>query len=185
MLEPALLSSYRSCSFPDGMTKVLITNGYPYDIGPPTEIIDLMNPDFKCSLKDFPQKLYGAVGGLVSGKPLICGGYVEGLGVSDDCYTYQNNDWVLAETKLTVKSSNAGHQGLVIDNKLVVSGGYSAIDSTELVDLEGSESSVTLPFKLWSHCQVAWGYKSYMTIGGRVGTVYKKETVIVNIDTER
>ena len=75
--------------------KVMITSGVPHNIGLKTEIIDLNNPDFKCSLQDFPRELYGAVGGFVNRKPLVCSGYKGGISVFDDCYAYQNNDWAL------------------------------------------------------------------------------------------
>jgi hypothetical protein len=55
------------------------------------EIIDLESPLTSCQpLPNYPNKVYGAIGGLgFSEEPLICGGYPN----FSYCYSYQNNGW--------------------------------------------------------------------------------------------
>ena len=63
--------------------RIIITTGVPHYLGKKTEIIDLSNPKIKCDyLADVPQRS-GSVGGLIDGKPLICGGYLSGHPMAD------------------------------------------------------------------------------------------------------
>ena len=54
--------------------RILITSGMPKENGQNTEIIDLINPDFKCEQKANIPVRSAAVGGLLQNQPLICGG---------------------------------------------------------------------------------------------------------------
>merc|ERR1719414_2237188 len=45
--------------------KILITTGYPYEVGNITKIIDPTNENFACNLPAYPIKMEGGVGGIV------------------------------------------------------------------------------------------------------------------------
>ena len=62
--------------------KVLITTGIPYDNGCKTEIVDLNDYNLKHTFsyygsdsKSHPLQREGAIGNVLQGQPLICGGY--------------------------------------------------------------------------------------------------------------
>ena len=60
-----------------------------YENGLHSEVIDIGNEDIECNeLEMVPYPIQGAAGGLVGGKPMICGGYSENLctGVSNKCF---------------------------------------------------------------------------------------------------
>ena len=66
--------------------RIIITTGVPHYLGKKTEIVDLSNPKIKCDyLAEVPQRS-GSVGGLIDGKPLICGGYLSGHPLAD-CFS--------------------------------------------------------------------------------------------------
>ena len=47
-----------------------------YENGLHSEVIDIGNDDIECNeLEKVPYPVQGATGGLVSGKPIICGGF--------------------------------------------------------------------------------------------------------------
>ena len=75
--------------------RILVTTGFIGDEGQEdgqtSEVIDLSNPQMKC--KDFPKFPYqnwAAVGGLLNGKPLICGGF-DGPHSFQDCFYLEGN----------------------------------------------------------------------------------------------
>ena len=57
-----------------GRTKVLVATGYFPGLWSHTEIIDLEDASFECTLSEFPESVEGATGGLVGNTVLICGG---------------------------------------------------------------------------------------------------------------
>ena len=71
-----------------------------YDNGLHSEVIDIDNEDIECNelaVAHYP--IQGAAGGLVSGKPMICGGYSEDLftGASDKCFILGENKPIIME----------------------------------------------------------------------------------------
>ena len=62
-----------------------------------TEIIDIGSPNITCSCPPtFPQIIYGAIAALGFQKqPLICGGMDSSGAPTKNCYTLQNNEWIL------------------------------------------------------------------------------------------
>jgi len=70
-----------------GATKVLIATGLYYEYGRITEIIDLEDETFECTVGQFPFKsTSGATGGLVGNTPLICKFY-------KSCHLLKEGGW--------------------------------------------------------------------------------------------
>ena len=76
-------ATFNSLNF--SIARVLIVTGDPHKNGQKTEIIDLIN--LKYSILDDTSKRWGAVGGLVKGQPLICGGH-DGNSYLKDCVIF-------------------------------------------------------------------------------------------------
>ena len=99
--------------FPPGF-KILITNGLDYanDL---TEIIDVTNPNFTCNnLIDesrfeayYPRERLGyAIGGMVEGSPMVCGGMGRDRRPTNQCFTFQNKIW---KTGIYRTAPSSGH----------------------------------------------------------------------------
>ena len=66
--------------------KILYVTGYPPTSGKLAEIVDMENSSVTCNnLQDFPVERWTTMGGLLDGKPLICGGVYP---PSAECYQY-------------------------------------------------------------------------------------------------
>lgn len=156
--------------------KILIATGfgkYPSKIGLKTRIIDPKNADFVCdNFPDYPiEKGYG-VGGLVEGNiPLICGGY-GGLELFRDvrqCFMLVSRQWKESGS-MDRGRSNMGVGNVVINKKLLLSGGSpsSSSRSSVLIDVSSSESIEDLPIGISGHCMVLLNTTHYMVTGGSV-----------------
>ena len=97
------------------------------------------------SKKGFPINLYSATGGLVSQKPMVCGGST--LDIQDKskaCFTLnQNGEWKEESVVLDEARSFAATGSVIMNDKLVLAGGrglgYGTSFSTiELVSLNSS-----------------------------------------------
>ena len=56
-----------------------------------SEVIDLIDPNLSCSnLESAPDERWASVGGLLNGRPIICGGF-NGTHSFKDCFTVQGN----------------------------------------------------------------------------------------------
>ena len=69
------------------------------------------------NLPDFPTKLKFAAGGLLGGKPLICGGLVESGSnpiPTDECYIYEANSWIFFTS---MNHKRQGTMGVTVDEK--------------------------------------------------------------------
>ena len=57
-----------------------------------TEVIDITDETKKCNnLGDFPVRVSWATGGLVDGKPIVCGG--QDPAAKRECYILEDNIW--------------------------------------------------------------------------------------------
>ena len=176
-----------------GGTKVLITTGEPYTDGRNTEIIDLEDSSFSCTkVKQFPVKLYGASGGLMNGqKPFICGGgaYINYVWFpSKDCYKItETGSWAKDQTaSLDTARGYAGIGSVVINNQLILTGGFDDEGLSSLIELVSpntltKEFSVFLPTGFQKHCQVQWDHETFMVIGGAHWS--RDETLFINVKT--
>ena len=108
----------------------MITTGYPYDNGVYSEVIDVNNSNVTCetSLPDFPLEIAYATGGLLMGRPLICGGESN----YSRCYFLDNLDFI------DLSQPRIGSDGIVLNETMffVIGGARNFTDnSTELVDV--------------------------------------------------
>ena len=79
-----------------------------YENGLHSEIIDIANEDRECNeLAKFPHSVESAAGGLVNGKPMICGGFNQDpiTGTSNKCFVIGGNQSVNMEYERSYPSS--------------------------------------------------------------------------------
>ena len=78
-----------------------------YENGIHSEIIDIANENRECNeLAKFPHPVESAAGGLVSGKPMICGGYYENrYNGSDKCFILGEDQPITMADKRSFPSS--------------------------------------------------------------------------------
>ena len=79
-----------------------------YENGLRSEVIDIENEFRHChELPNLVQPVEGAVGGLVSGKPIICGGFSEDLftGASNKCFILGENQPIIMTQKRSYSAS--------------------------------------------------------------------------------
>ena len=196
--------------FPPGF-KILITNGLDYanDL---TEIIDVTNPNFTCNnLIDesrfeayYPRERLGyAIGGMVEGSPMVCGGMGRDRRPTNQCFTFQNKIWKpgnyrtapssghiqtkvdLIANELSEPRMNMATGNVILNGKLLASGGkYSGRrePTNELLGLETKTMLTKLPKYLYGHCAVQVDEAHLMILGGFHG-LYRRETLIYNLET--
>ena len=154
----------------------MIINGAPGTSSKSLEIVDVMDSTFSCTKDDsFPLVVFGAIGGLIDGLPFLCGGAgggdVQVKVPIDDCYIMDmTGEWSKNET-LKEARYYAGSNSVVINDKLILSGGDSEngfLKSIEMVSpyANAIKVDVELPEGLWGHCQVQWNETTVMIIGG-------------------
>ena len=79
-----------------------------YENGFHSEVIDIDHEYSECDeLSNSPHPIEGAAGGLVSGKPIICGGFNENplTGGSNKCFTLGENQPITMEHERSYPSS--------------------------------------------------------------------------------
>ena len=174
-------------------TKVLVATGTPWNEGRTTEIIDLVDPTFGCTLDNqFPIRLAGATGGFIDEKPMICGGLslvnsTHGS-ISKACYTLEGNGVWMEDQSAAISSARyyAATGSTILNNKLVLAGGKAGPLRLQTIDLTSPNSftrsetlSVQLPVGLYFSCIVPWDTNSFMVIGGCTTSCSRKETYFV------
>ena len=79
-----------------------------YENGLHSEVIDIENQNIQCEeLPNSVQPVEGAAGGLVSGKPVICGGFSEDpfTGASNKCFILGENQPIIMEHERSYSTS--------------------------------------------------------------------------------
>ena len=168
----------------------MIATGFPYDDGRNTEIVDVVDSNFNCTFtEEFPIELAAATGGLMAGQtPFICGG--EGKTYSNECYQLtQAGSWAKDQrATLTTGRSHAGFGSVVLNNNLVLTGGYNGNVLTSIEMLSPNTTaqtlSVQLPIGTRSHCQVPWDSEEFLVTGGYIGS-YRVESYFINVKTNQ
>ena len=118
--------------------------------------------------------------------PLICGGYSGG--VQKSCYSLKEDGaWKLEESSdLNTARAYVATGSVIINNKLVLAGGYNGTRLATIEVVAPNEESVTLPISLpvgiLASCIVPWDTNTFMIIGGwDGGRSYRRETHFVNM----
>ena len=140
----------------------------------------------KCkSIASFPRRVHTASGDIVSGVPIVCGGWVSGTDIlSRDCYSHdrKTNKW-----NFVAKMKSARESVVHISGRLWAVGGYVSdhgstrrlTAKTEFIHLDGTvEQGPDLPFALTSTCMVTLHDGRIMLLGGRVNGDVNKKVVI-------
>ena len=175
----------------------MIATGIPFDDGRNTEIVDVEDSNFRCTnIEQFPVKLYGATGGLMNGQtPFICGGlfevYINGWTYSNDCYQLnQAGSWAKDQrATLTTARRYVGYGSVVLNNNLILTGGYNGIRLSSIEMLSPNTTpktlSVQLPTGFSSHCQVPWDSETFFVIGGWTDSRRRDESYFINVKTNQ
>ena len=152
-------------------------------------LIHVKNPDFECKEPpQFPLKYYTGQGAFIDGFPMFCGGIAGDPYVSKQCYKLQNRTWIPTGVEMDAPGYSQGRGNVVIDNKLLISGGNNAVGRKSSNELIGTTEKIDLPDfpqKLWLHCNVLLNKTHLMATGG---TKYRdcdsKKTFILNLETK-
>ena len=151
------------------VSKFLIATGDDGSYSETIEIIDLsISGNYQCpDWVDYPIAVYGTVGGLLEGIPIICGGKNIAY-TTDKCYkiTAKNNEHVF--TMSTVRSNAAFVT--INDSKLWITGGAdhskNVLSSSEFIQLNGTMPGPELPIPLAGHTMVNIDNDLTIVIGG-------------------
>ena len=167
---------------PDG-TKVLVATGL--SSGRNTEIIDLEDASFKCTISHFPTSTDTPTGGLVGNTAIICGGKI-GLAYQKSCYSLKEDGaWKLEESSdLSTARRSAATGTVIMNSKLVMAGGSNGTNLASIEVVAPNTKSVTLPISLpvamHAPCIVPWDTNTFMVIGG-YGASQRSQTHFINI----
>ena len=147
-----------------------------------TEIVDLEDESFKCTVNQFPTSTYGATGGLISDTPFICGGFSGGW--QKFCYFLQEyGDWKF-ESNLTTPRGYAANGNVIRNHKLVMAGGTDGWHLSTIEVVAPNAKSETLPIKLpmamSGSCIVPWDTDTFMLIGG-YSYMDRNQTYLINM----
>ena len=160
-----------------------------YDGNRPREdvqIVNLTNETSTCNnFRDYPNDMTVATGAVVSGLPIICGGYT-GYGLSN-CYLLSKatDNWKFLSRMSTERYRSAS---VPVNGKLLVLGGWdndrNELATSEYVspDGDGSQPGPDLPGPLSSHCAAKLTNGQVMLLGGDQD---RKSVIIFHPDTEK
>ena len=176
-------------------SKILVITGQPTSSnGRNLEIVDINDSNYHCTkVASFPVRLNGATGGLINGTPLVCGGN-DGTNFklpTSDCFAMDNSGTGWSKKGgLLEPRRYAGGNSVVINGKLILSGGYGGpvaggLTSIEMVSPDGSAVKLSegLPLGLTNHCQVQWNDTTVMIIGG-YDSSFSAATYFVDVSSE-
>ena len=136
-----------------------------------SEVIDLDRPNVKCkSLGMFPEQTSGDVGGVLDGKPIVCGGDYK------NCYKLSSNRTFIKVARLQYERHLAAAVVIRTDStsSLWITGGqhdFMPQLTTELLPSGGGRqalSEVLLPYQngLFAHCLTKINDNTVILLGG-------------------
>ena len=164
-------------------SKVLLAQGSGE--GKNTEVLDLEDPSFRCTVSQFPTGAWGGAGGLVGNTPLVCGGF-ENKVVQKACYSLNEDGTWKNEADLNTARRFVAAGYVIMDNGLVIAGGEDTniknLASIEIVAPNTSSKtlSISLPEAAHASCIVPWDTNTFMVIGGWSNR-YMADTGFVNM----
>eukprot|EP00095_Tigriopus_kingsejongensis_P011841 maker-scaffold1129_size60621-snap-gene-0.11 protein:Tk11841 transcript:maker-scaffold1129_size60621-snap-gene-0.11-mRNA-1 annotation:"kelch domain protein" len=152
--------------------KVLVTTGYNHQNGSvsTSEIVDLTSGPICGPIADYPLKVKGAVGFVLSGTPTVCGGFdASSREFIDTCFQYERstNTWLPFAT--LDKHRYASASVPISGDEIWITGGTSYdgdvdqvdglvpgyIETTEILSSDGTtRPGIDLPMGSHSHCMV-------------------------------
>ena len=160
-----------------------------------TQIIDLTEQARSCqNFTKYPiAHISSATGAIVSGHPMICGGWsgLPDLVAYSECYHYNkdSSNWIFLTNMMEKRMYSAS---VVINGSLFVMGGFrghsaGALSSTEYVSPDGdvSQPGPELPSARYGHCAVKLSTGQVMILGGYIPRdMSEKNVIIFDPDTE-
>ena len=152
----------------------------------------LLNSSSSCAgISNYPishSSYFRLTGGVIGGKPVLCGGETNGT-ESSACYAYNKTSdlWTLLANMVVPRR---GPAGAVVNGALWVTGGYKAgqginsyLKTTEFIFPNGTTSDgPDLPEARWRHCMVTLHDTRVMIIGTE-GLMDGKSVEIFDPDT--
>ena len=133
------------------------------------QVVDVSSSSTACSdLPSYPLSPHKAVGGVLKGTPIICGGH---SGSSQQiCYWFEKNtnSWKFHSNMKTKRDS---HASTALKNSLFITGGTSRdangiLASSEYVYANGTvESGPDMPVARYGHCMVTLHDGKVMIVG--------------------
>ena len=144
----------------------MVATGYPDT--DKSQVIDVISSTACVNLPSYPFAMYLAVGGVVNGSPIICGGWRSSGERTDSCHRFDRNanSWKLHST---MKSRRSGHASTVVKNALFITGGYDGsrdLATTEYIYANGTvQSGPNLPMARSGHCSVTLHDGKVMILG--------------------
>ena len=148
---------------------ILVSTGLPYSSSRKTEIINLKNDGL--TIEDcgyYPLEIDGAVGANMGSFPAICGGRESGSSVNQ-CYKLVAGEW---QQFATMTSRRTFAAGMVVDNSLLIFGGYDytgnvRLQSTEIINGNGEVSTgPNMPTALSRHTIATVNSSTLIISGG-------------------
>jgi hypothetical protein len=143
----------------------LVTTGEPRSTAVKSEVIDLEDPSNICqNLEDYPNGVYGAVGGFLNqGDPLVCGGspYTKVCHVVNQ--PGQSSEMLEERSESASLTLNSSH--------LWVTGGKNGngfLQTSEFVSIgQPSVQGPDLPYAVAGHCLVGVNSSTALLCGGQ------------------
>ena len=160
--------------------KLIITTGYPRDIGIHSEVIDIVHSNITCkSLTNFPVQISQAFGGVLENNiPIVCGGW-------SDNYKYaQSNCYIIGKEGIATTMSQPrffGASAVISKDTLWITGGTLTEQSTDFIKFnQASEPGPDLPMKFLEHCMVKINENLVVLIGG-IDNQNQAQSLIVEV----
>jgi len=160
-----------------------------------SQVVNLSSPNQCNGLSPYPAKVQGAAGGVVNGRPIVCGGepyiqYSYSTYISS-CYIHNKlkDTWEF----LTDLSGEKGDMAATpLNGSLWITGGtifsesslrYSPYASTEYIHPDGSKvSGPDLPEPRYAHCAATLDDERVIIMGGKVNGEYQDSKKVIIYD---
>ena len=157
-----------------------------------TEIIDLTCPTWQCKAEanlphiPFDRHTNFAVAGAIGDIVLFCGGeWSGGQDYYAKCFKLEDKAWK-DHANLELGRSISGTGNVIINGKLLVSGGNLGTTPTKLTELVSPDGTIEkvqdLPTGKYAHCIIKINDSVILITGGMGGSSRKHTTIYQNID---
>ena len=128
---------------------------------------------FNCAVSQFPTIVWSATGGLVGNTPLICGG-IHSRVSQKSCYSLKEDGTWKLESNLNTTRQYAANGEVIMNNKMVIAGGFNPHKLATIEVVEPNTRPRTLPIRLpvamLGSCIVPWDTNTFLIIGGSDGS---------------
>ena len=203
------VSEFEECITDCSSTTLLVVGGFPERLSEHADIIHFSiqeesGTSTKVSIAPY-DNIKLAFGGTIQDTPLLCGGYFtdysseysENVDIPN-CYALNNDgNWTHSST---LTRPRFGASAVVINDSLLVTGGatFNATDEnqniellaeTEVVNLEKSQSFVSMPQPIVYHCLIKINESHVLSTGGNIlqdgESIVVNATFLFNFDTKK